>query len=155
LPTIHQFFAPITLFSLCTTGVCKGEAGHAGKKKGLPKAGSSAVRVAVPAIVEVGADGLNFPTTVELDDSGRVLIGPSDAGHGNPDARPTVLKVDEDGTTETILEDGLVAPLKDLLWYDGTFLPITPRESVEVGRFLVERGRDRSAQYGGSYPQPN
>ena len=116
----HPLAALVAAVSLCGPSVLADQNEHSDKSRTLPKADASAVRVAVPASVEVVADELNFPTSVELDEEGTVWIGLSGAGHGNPGVKPAVLKVTGDGKTETVIEDGLVAPLNDLLWHDGS-----------------------------------
>jgi glucose/arabinose dehydrogenase len=116
----HPFAAFLLAVLLCCSRVLADQNGHSDKSRTLPKADASVVRVAVPASVEIVASELNFPTSVELDDDGTVWIGLSGAGHGNPGVKPAVLKVTGDGKTETVIEDGLVAPLNDLLWHDGT-----------------------------------
>lgn len=127
MPMNHPSFALIALLSLCPTSlslcdtsIVNAESGHFETERKLPKADPVSVRVAIPADVELVADGLNFPNSVELDDNESIWLGLSGAGHGNPDASPAVLKVGEDGKRETVIEEGLVAPLNDLLWHDGT-----------------------------------
>lgn len=110
----------LAAISLCSQNLLADENGHSDRSNTLPKADASAVRVAVPANVQVVASKLNFPTSVEVDDEGMVWIGLSGAGHGNPGVKPAVLKIANDGKTETVIEEGLVAPLNDLLFHDGT-----------------------------------
>ena len=119
MPICRPLLSWIAFFSLCAAPTLANEEGHPNQAKELPNADPAAVRTAIPARVEIVADGLNFPTSVELDDQDNVWIGLSGAGHGNPGVKPAVLKVGKDGKTETIIEDGLVAPLNDLLWHDG------------------------------------
>lgn len=115
MPIRHPSRALIATLLLFALPLLAEEKGHSSQTKNLPNADPSAVRTAISANVEIVADGLNFPTLVDLDDEGNVWIGLSGTGHGNPNAKPAVLKVAGDGKTKTVIDDGLVAPLNDLL----------------------------------------
>jgi glucose/arabinose dehydrogenase len=120
MPIVRTLIALAILLPICSVSLFADKSGQSNQSRTFPEADPSAVRTAVDADVEIVADGLNFPTSVELDDQGNVWIGLSGAGHGNPGAKPAVLKKTGDEKVETVIEDGLVAPLNDLLWHDGT-----------------------------------
>jgi uncharacterized protein YggE len=68
MPMCRPRLSLIAFFSLCVAATLAKKEGHPSQTKSLPKADPAAVRTAMPASVKIVADGLNFPTSVELDD---------------------------------------------------------------------------------------
>ncbi len=83
------------------------------------KASANGARVAEGLRVEVAVSGLTYPTSIEV--VGQDLyIAEGGVGPGDHQARARILRVTQDGHSETVLTEGLRPPVNDLLWHDGT-----------------------------------
>lgn len=85
----------------------------------VPDPEASAVKVPNGYRVEVAAKGLSFLTSIEFDPLGRMYLAEAGPVPGQGDNPPRVLRRNEDGQFETIIQEGLRGPVNDLLWHDG------------------------------------
>ncbi|HYF01558.1 MAG TPA: PQQ-dependent sugar dehydrogenase, partial [Planctomycetota bacterium] len=84
----------------------------------IPAPDAAALELPPGYRAEAVVTDLIYPSSVEFDDQGRLLI--AEAGHvyGDPSAPARVLRVSGEGAME-VLVDGLNGPVTDLLWHDG------------------------------------
>ncbi|MFH5802804.1 PQQ-dependent sugar dehydrogenase [Alienimonas sp. DA493] len=87
-----------------------------------PEPDPSAAETADGYRIEVFADGLDYPTSVEPDGAGGLFVALSGVAPGDPSAEPALLHFDADGFRRTVPVDGLRAPVNDLLMRDGALL---------------------------------
>jgi glucose/arabinose dehydrogenase len=82
--------------------------------------------------VEVVASGLTYPSCVEFDDQGRMLVAESGYVYGDEAAPARVLRIAGQNEIE-ILADQLNGPVTDLLWHKGELF-ISHKGKVSVLR---------------------
>ncbi|NNJ24901.1 PQQ-dependent sugar dehydrogenase [Alienimonas chondri] len=87
-----------------------------------PAPDPAAAEVAEGYRIEVFADGLDYPTSVEPDGAGGLFVALSGAAPGDPSAEPALLHFAADGARRSVPVDGLQAPVNDLLMRDGKLL---------------------------------
>lgn len=109
----------------------RAEEGHSGSMQKAPQAKAEAASVPEGYHVEIAAQGLNFPTSVELDDKGRLLIAEAGKVPGNDQSKPRILRISRSGQEETLIREGLESPVNDLLWHDGQ-LYVSHRGKISV-----------------------
>lgn len=111
---------------------------HPEGPQSIPAPDPAAVQVPKGYRVEIAIKDLSFPTSVEIDDSGHLFIAEAGAVPGYKQSKPRVLRVMGKGAQETFIEQGLEAPVNDLLWHNGK-LYVSHRGKISV----VEDGRLR------------
>jgi glucose/arabinose dehydrogenase len=84
----------------------------------VPPPDASAVEVPAGYRVEIFMQDLNYPTSVEMDDSGNVYIAESGFVYGDPVAPGRILRISPDGSINTLV-DRLDSTINDLLWHQG------------------------------------
>jgi glucose/arabinose dehydrogenase len=102
-----------------------------GQAHDVPAPNPEAVQVPEGYRVEVVAQGLNFLTSIEFDDSGTMYLAEAGPVPGQRGNKPRVLRRTEDGQIETVIEQGLRGPVNDLLWHDG-LLYLSHHDAVSV-----------------------
>lgn len=108
----------LSAVSTLTVHASEGQHSFPERNQTLPDADPAAVCTAVTTKVEILTNKLNFPNSVELDDQGNVWVALAGAGHGNPGAEPAILRLQKSGKHETVIQEGGVAPVNDLLWHE-------------------------------------
>ena len=110
-----------------TNGVGKQDHKHAQAAKqkpyvDLPKVpppSASAAKAPKGFYVQVVMTNLNYPSSIEFDDKGGIYVAEAGEAPGDPSAEPRVIRQRLDGQLETIISEGLEAPVTDLLWHHG------------------------------------
>jgi len=80
--------------------------------------------------VEIVARDLTYPTSIEVDDAGRVYVAEGGFIYGDDIAPARILRLTRQGDWETIADD-LNGPVTDLLWHAGR-LYISHRGKISV-----------------------
>lgn len=80
---------------------------------------SGKAKVAAGLRAEVAVRGLSYPTSIEVVGED-LYLAEGGMAPGDDTARPRILKVSPSGQVETVISDGLRAPVNDLLWHAGT-----------------------------------
>lgn len=71
--------------------------------------------------LEAVVTGLEYPTSVEVDDAGNLYVAEAGAVRGDPWGLPRVLRISPQGEVR-LMTDQLNGPITDLLWHDGRLL---------------------------------
>ncbi len=87
--------------------------------------------------VEVVLTGLTYPSSVEFDDQGNMLVAEAGYSYGDPQPRPRILSVSPQGNIRPLPSQGLEGPITDLLWHEGRL-------------FISHRGKISSIAPGGT-----
>ncbi len=99
----------------------------------VPAARAEAAEVPEGYRTEVVVSDLTYPTSVELDDQGRLYVAEAGLVYGDPNAPTRILRVGRDGALEVFADasDGLVPPIMDLLWHQGRML-VSHRGKISI-----------------------
>ena len=84
----------------------------------VPPADAKAAEVPPGYRVEVVADELDYPTSIEFDDAGTMYVAEGGYIYGDDVAPARVLRFAPNGTRE-VIADQLSGPVTDLLWHEG------------------------------------
>ena len=98
----------------------------AGGGEGVEFSGSRKVNPAVIALpegfsIEAVAQNLTFPTGITFDDDGIPYVTESGYSYGEVFKEPRLLKINPDGTTETIVTGSKNGPWNGVWFHDGDF----------------------------------
>lgn len=104
---------------------------HRAGHDAVPEPDPKAVIVPPGYQVQVAVKDLNFPTSVELDSEGNLLVAEAGPVPGHKQGKPRILRVTADGQQETLVEQGLEAPVNDLLWHENK-LYVSHRGKISV-----------------------
>jgi uncharacterized membrane protein len=96
----------------------------------VPPPETSAVQLPAGYRVEILMSELNYPTSVEFDDTGAVYVAEAGYIYGDEVAKARILRRMSNGTTETVAEN-LEGPVTDLLWHDKRLF-ISHRGKISV-----------------------
>lgn len=99
--------------------------------KTVPPPDAHAAQVVQGYRVEVAVPDLNFPTSLEFDGEGNLLIAEAGKVPGYQQAKPRILRIDSAGQQDVLIDAGLESPVTDLLWYNSR-LYISHRGKISV-----------------------
>ncbi|WP_162426592.1 PQQ-dependent sugar dehydrogenase [Pontibacter pudoricolor] len=68
---------------------------------------------------EVFMQDLNWPTSVDFDESGNVYVAEAGYVYGDPFAPARIFRISPDGQLN-LFADGFLGPITDILWHQGT-----------------------------------
>jgi len=95
-------------------------------------------------IIEVVATGLNYPTGIAFDDEGVPYVTESGYSYGEVWETPKLIKIQEDGTLETVATGGKNGPWNGVAFSEGNFY-IAEGGQMEGGKILkIDREREVS-----------
>jgi glucose/arabinose dehydrogenase len=98
----------------------------------IPAPDARAAQVPAGYRVEVAFAGLMYPSSLELDDAGRIYVAECGYMPGDTTQPPRVLRFERDGSgRRELITTGLIAPVTDLLWHEGQLF-VSHKSKVSV-----------------------
>lgn len=85
----------------------------------VPSPSASAAYVAQGYYVQIVLNNLTYPSSLEFDDQGNLYVAEAGLAPGGQKAAPRIIRLRLAGQIDTVVSEGLLAPVTDLRWYQG------------------------------------